>query len=153
MTLSVLTQWFACLANSLYPLLVLIEKPIYFLVLVGIFTLLNALIYFRSISTNKNSFLLSLYPLIFHFSFFIFNYSSSPTLILYTELIAVFSLLIGLIHNALTAFIKMVLSIVKIFRKLLINNQVNQQPQEDVEQEKKRSVIVLKIKKEKKISS
>ena len=111
---------------SLPSLLVLIEKPIYFLVLVGIFTLLNALIYFRSISTNKNSFLLSLYPLIFHFSFFIFNYSTSPTLILYTELIAVFSLLIGLIHNALTAFIKIVLSIVKIFRKLLMNNQVNQ---------------------------
>lgn len=90
----------------MYPLLVLLKDPSYFLIVISLFTVANVLLVSKNFSKNKNYFVLTLYPLIFHTCFLVFYYSSSETILVYTEICCLLCLLVGLIHYSLTAIIK-----------------------------------------------
>ena len=104
-TADVVFEWLTCMANFLYPFLVLLEEPLYFMVGIQLFTLLNVAVAKRQMRTSRNNFVLSLYPLLFHLCFWIFCFCESNTVLVYTEITCMVILVLGCLHNSLTMII------------------------------------------------
>ena len=82
--MDVLGEWFVCFANYIYPFLVLLEQPMYFLVGITIFTTVNLYFAYKQFRGNKNYFVLSTYPLLFHICFIIFYFATNNKVLVYT---------------------------------------------------------------------
>lgn len=123
-TMQVLAEWSGCMANFIYPLLVLLRNPLVFLVGVGLFTLGNVVFALRDLRRNKNYFVLNLYPLMFHGCFIIFFFSSSEKVLIYTEIVSLLCLLVGVAHFSLTAVIKIIQFGFKLLRAIFSNRKI-----------------------------
>jgi hypothetical protein len=140
LTVHVLGEWLICFANFLYPLLILIENPTCFLILIMVFTSINSLIILKDISKNKNYFVLSLYPLVFHSCFIVFYYSESTPTLIYAEIVCLLCLLLGLVHFSLTFCLKMLCFMAKIIKKMCSKSKVSPKiPRSTVSLKPKRS--------------
>lgn len=119
-----LADSFSCLANIYFPLLVLIENPLFFLVGASFFTLCCTLAVLKDLKNNKNLFLLSLYPLLFHTCFLIFYFCSSHQILIYTEIACLLMLLIGIAHFSLTVIVHILNFFFKLIKKICSRNSV-----------------------------
>ena len=68
-------QWHLCQANFVLPCFVLLSNPIYFLVVVCLYTFLGIVIAFKKKEMRINSFILAIYPFIFHVCFMFLYWS------------------------------------------------------------------------------
>jgi energy-coupling factor transporter transmembrane protein EcfT len=98
----ILEQWHLCLANLLYPFLVLLTNPIVFLIVVFIFTLLGPIVAYRRTSHRLNSLVLSFYPFLFHCCFLIFYSTSSTEILAIAQMVCLSLFLLGSAHHTLT---------------------------------------------------
>lgn len=90
------------LVNVLFPMLVVMEQPIYFLFfgqILLIFGLVNAV---YSVHHQANKIILSIYPIIFHLCFAVFHFSSSTSAIVIAEIICLLTYFIGSLHELIT---------------------------------------------------
>ena len=117
-------QWYLCQANFLLPSLVLLSSPIFFLVVVQLYSFLGVIIAFKKKKTRVNSFILALYPFLFHTCFMIFYWCTSANIIIITELICLAVFLLGVIHHFLTVVFEIGAFLVKLYKKLSKKNQV-----------------------------
>ena len=104
-TAEVVYEWLVCMANFLYPFLVLLEEPLYFMVSISIFTISNIVVAKKQIRTSKNNFLLSFYPFLFHSCFWVFCYCDNNTVLVYTEIVCMTTLVLGCLHNSITMIV------------------------------------------------
>ena len=118
-------EWFPCLANFVYPSLILLGSLAYFMVGVLIFTFLNTLVFLCDFKNHKNDFFLSLYPFIFHLCFIIFWISPENKILIYTTLGCLFSLLFGLLHFSATTVVKIIYVAYKIIKSTCFKNKVD----------------------------
>ena len=101
-TADVVYEWLICLANFLYPFLVLLEEPLYFMVSISLFSVLNIAVAKRQMRTSRNNFFLSLYPFLFHLCFWVFCLCKNNTVLVYTEIACMTILVLGCLHNSIT---------------------------------------------------
>ena len=95
-------QWYLSQMNFIYPCLALLQDPIYFLVVIQLFTFLGVVIAFKKKSSRANSVLLAMYPFLFHTSFMVFYWSTSVTVLIIAEFICLTSFIIGIFHHFIT---------------------------------------------------
>jgi hypothetical protein len=77
---------------------------------------INLVTIFWELKKNKNYFILTLYPFIFHVCFLIFRFASSKNVLIYTELVSLASLLLGLLHLSLTFLCRVLQIMFKVYR-------------------------------------
>jgi hypothetical protein len=117
-TFEIAEQWHICQANFIYPLLVLLPDPAYFMVAIAIFSGLGVFICFKKKKMRVNSFILSLYPFAFHVCFMILYWCSSMEVLICTEVSCLGLYLMGSVHHCLT-FLYEILTFFKfIFKNL-----------------------------------
>jgi hypothetical protein len=115
----------ANLSGQLYlPFLVLLESPVPFLVVVTIFTFFNFAVAAKQMKAEKNAFVLTIYPLLFHLCFIVFYYSTSNGVLVYTEIICLLVLLLGSLHNTISIIATIIYTIYRIIRKLCKSNKI-----------------------------
>lgn len=117
-------EWLICLANFVYPFLVLLESPLPFLIIVSIFTFINLVIAFKQIKREKNSFVLTIYPFVFHMCFMVFYFCSSNDILVYTEIICLIVLLIGSLHNTISMLVSLLHAVYKIIKRMCKSSQI-----------------------------
>lgn len=126
LTFEIVEQWYLCQANFLYPSLALLASPVYFLVVIQLFTILGAYICFRKRKMRLNSFILSLYPLCFHACFLIFYFSSDVQTLIIAETICFGVYLLGVFHHCFTVIYEIVIFIKNCWRVFKEKHQWNQ---------------------------
>jgi hypothetical protein len=131
-------KWYMSQTNFLLPFLVLLENPLWFLVAILPYTILGMIVGFNKGEQRVNSFVLAIYPFLFHCCFLIFYWAESHGLLVITQLICLGVLLLGSIHHTLTLFYEILHAIFKLVRQLCKNGKI--QPtnptNEDVQQKR-----------------
>lgn len=82
------------------------------------------MIILKDIWRHKNYFVLNLYPLLYHACFIIFYFITSSEILLYTEIVCLLCLFIGLIHYSITFAITILRFLGKIIKKIISNSKV-----------------------------
>lgn len=105
------------LLNVLFPLLVVLKQPLYFLI-VGLVILLfgTAKAACCTVIHRKNKIMLSLYPVIFHLCFAVFYFSSSSKVLVIAEIACLIIYFIGSLHEFLTIIFDIVAFIYRIVK-------------------------------------
>ena len=117
-------QWYLSQANFLYPSLILLQNPIYFLVTIELFTLLGLVIAFKKKEKRVNSFILAIYPCLFHTSFLVFYWSDSAFILFIAEFICLTSYLIGIFHNIMTLIFEFIIFLHNLYKSIKRDNNV-----------------------------
>ena len=123
--MEILEQWYFCETNFLLPCFIFISNPAFFLIVIFFFSLLGIIISFRKKSKRWNSFVLSLYPFIFHLCFMIFFWCSNIKVIIITELICLTTFLLGSIHHCITLIFEIVAFLSKLVKKMFKTNKID----------------------------
>ena len=123
-TFQIADQWYTCQANFLIPCLVLLEDPKIFLVVVQLYMILGIVISFNRKEMRANSFILSIYPFIFHVCFMVFYFSSSNNVIILAELICLGVYLLGLVHHIATIIFEIFAFLIRLVKKCMKKNKV-----------------------------
>jgi hypothetical protein len=129
-------KWYMSQTNFLLPFLVLLENPLWFLVAILPYTILGMIVGFNKGEQRVNSFVLAIYPFLFHCCFLIFYWAESHGLLVITQLICLGVLLLGSIHHTLTLFYEILHAIFKLVRRLCKNGKI-QPTKDDVQQKRK----------------
>jgi hypothetical protein len=90
--------------NLSFPISVIFSNPYYFLFSNQVVLLFGFFIAKKSTRFRVNKIILSIYPLLFHFCFFIFNFSRDSSILIYTQIACILLYFIGSIHELLTIF-------------------------------------------------
>ena len=84
------------------PCLVLLPNPAIFLVVIFFYSLLGVVIAFKKRTQRVNSFVLSLYPFIFHLCFMGIYWCKAPEYLILFQLACLATFLVGSAHYILT---------------------------------------------------
>ena len=106
------------------PCLVLLEDPKIFLVVIQIYTILGMVISFKRTEMRVNSFILSIYPFLFHVCFLVFYLSSSIKVLILAELVCLGVYLLGLVHHIATIIFEIIKFFIKLVKKCMKKNRV-----------------------------
>ena len=112
----ILEQWYQCQVNFLLPCLVLLSSPLYFLIIVFFSSFLGVIIAFKKRNLRVNSFILSLYPFLFHSCFIILYWAKSEKVLALAQLICLIIFLLGSVHHCLTLFYEVIVGVFKFIR-------------------------------------
>ncbi len=84
--------------NLFCPLLVMIEEPLYFLLLNPILLGFGVWTAMLPCKWRANKVILSIHPILFHLCFIIFHFTTNPDLLIYAELVCLISYFLGSAH-------------------------------------------------------
>ncbi len=94
--------------NLLYPMLIMVPKPIYFLVLVSISKIVEIQIFIKHSDLKKRDKILQMLvfgcQIIYHATFFIFYYVTQEQVIIYNSILCLGIYLLGIVFNFLLVF-------------------------------------------------
>ena len=105
-------------------IMVLVNDPLYFMVVVGAGNLFSLYLALHAPSWRPSWVLKAVYPLVLHACFFVFMLASDPSVLTYTGIIYLATLLLGAVHHFLETLAVLAISIYSGLRKLCKSNVV-----------------------------
>lgn len=73
-----------CQTNIIFPLLILLNNPVYFLVAIGMHDIFGVLVAAKRSKKRISCIALAIYPLLFHCSFMVFYWCDSVQILAFT---------------------------------------------------------------------
>ena len=142
LNIQLVEQLFLLQANIVYPLLILLDSPIFFLVIIGVHNVEGVIIAFQSKQRRVSNIFLAIYPLLFHVSFIIFYCCPFDSVITIATIISLISLLLGFIHNISIMILDIVMFLYKLIRLCFNPSKIEPQDNEKPAKENKNSAII-----------